>query len=76
VITSANSNLQAANDSAVFQQDSPALSFLDIDAAARNIRKMADYFRGKKASLRPHVKVHKQIAAGAKGITVASVKPK
>lgn len=79
---SANSNLRAANDSAyaVFQQDSPALSFLDIDAAARNIRKMADYFRGK-ASLRPHIMVHKspflahkQVTAGA--ITVASVKPK
>ncbi len=49
-----------------------------MDAAERNIKKMADYFRGKRAKLRPHVKVHKspllaqkQIAAGARGITCA-----
>ena len=41
---------------------------------------MAEYFRDKKAHLRPHVKVHKspflahrQIAAGAKGITCAKI---
>lgn len=59
--------------------DTPAL-LLDMDAAERNIEKMATYFRGTSASLRPHVKVHKspwlaqkQIDAGAKGITVAKV---
>lgn len=59
--------------------DTPAL-LLDIDAAERNIEKMAAYFRGTSASLRPHVKVHKspwlaqkQIDAGARGITVAKV---
>jgi len=51
-----------------------------MDAAERNIARMAEYFRGTKASLRPHTKVHKspwlaqkQIDAGAKGITVAKV---
>jgi D-serine deaminase-like pyridoxal phosphate-dependent protein len=51
-----------------------------MDAAERNIEKMASYFRGKKATLRPHAKVHKSpflaqklIDAGAKGITVAKV---
>lgn len=41
---------------------------------------MAEYFRGKKAHLRPHVKVHKspliahkQIRAGARGITCAKI---
>ena len=59
--------------------DTPAL-LLDMDAAERNIKRMAAYFRGTSASLRPHVKVHKspwlaqkQIDAGAKGITVAKV---
>ncbi|MGD0636509.1 MAG: DSD1 family PLP-dependent enzyme [Nitrososphaerales archaeon] len=59
--------------------DTPAL-LLDMDAAERNIEKMAAYFRGKKAALRPHAKVHKSpflaqklIDAGAKGITVAKV---
>lgn len=61
------------------QCDTPAL-LLDMDLAERNIRRMADYFRGKKAVLRPHVKVHKspflafrQIDAGAKGITCAKI---
>lgn len=61
------------------QCETPSL-LLDIEAAERNIRRMADYFRGKKASLRPHVKVHKspflaqkQIAAGARGITCATI---
>jgi D-serine deaminase-like pyridoxal phosphate-dependent protein len=59
--------------------DTPAL-VLDMDVAERNIERMGQYFRGKKAHLRPHVKVHKspllahkQIAAGAQGITCAKV---
>ena len=59
--------------------DTPAL-VLDIEVAERNIRRMGEYFRGKKAHLRPHVKVHKspflahkQIAAGAMGITCAKL---
>jgi D-serine deaminase-like pyridoxal phosphate-dependent protein len=59
--------------------DTPAL-VLDIEIAERNIARMSEYFRGKKAHLRPHVKVHKspflaqkQIAAGAHGITCAKV---
>jgi D-serine deaminase-like pyridoxal phosphate-dependent protein len=61
------------------QCDTPEL-ILDLPAAERNIKKMADYFFGKSASLRPHIKVHKspslakkQIEAGAKGITCAKV---
>jgi len=41
---------------------------------------MSEFFQGKKAHLRPHVKVHKspflahkQIAASAKGITCAKI---
>lgn len=60
--------------------DTPAL-MLDMDALERNISRMADYFRGKKVKLRPHVKnhkspfiAHKQLKAGAKGITCATMK--
>lgn len=59
--------------------DTPAL-ILDLDAMERNIAKMAEYFKGKQARLRPHVKVHKcpviahrQLKAGAIGITCAKV---
>ena len=59
--------------------DTPTL-VLDIEAAERNIARMSEYFRGKKAHLRPHTKVHKspfiarkQIVAGAHGITCAKV---
>ena len=59
--------------------DTPAL-LLDLEALDRNIQRMGNYFRGRKASLRPHVKVHKspfiahkQLRAGAKGITCAKV---
>jgi len=51
-----------------------------MDIAERNIARMGEFFHGKKAHHRPHVKVHKsaylarkQIAAGAKGITCAKV---
>jgi len=61
------------------EYDTPAL-MLDIEAAERNIQKMAEYVRRKNVNLRPHVKVHKspflaqkQIAAGAQGITCAKV---
>ena len=63
----------------VQEYDTPAL-VLDIEAAERNIKRMGEYFRGKKVHLRPHVKVHKspflahkQIAAGAQGITCAKL---
>ena len=59
--------------------DTPAL-VLDVDVLERNIARMAEYLRGRKSKIRPHVKVHKspvlakkQIAAGAIGITVAKV---
>jgi len=59
--------------------ETPAL-LLDIEAAEFNIRKMADWYRDKKCNLRPHIKTHKlpliahkQIAAGAIGITCAKL---
>ena len=59
--------------------DTPAL-LLDMNAAERNINKMARFFADKKCKLRPHVKTHKlpligqmQIAAGAIGITCATL---
>jgi D-serine deaminase-like pyridoxal phosphate-dependent protein len=63
----------------VQEYDTPAL-IVDIDVVDRNIKRMGEYFRGKKVHLRPHVKVHKspyfahkQIAAGAQGITCAKL---
>jgi len=57
----------------------PAL-LLDIDAVDRNIAKMAAFFRPRPCQLRPHVKTHKspfiahrQIRAGAIGITCAKL---
>ena len=54
--------------------DTPAL-LLDLDILEANIKKMADFFRGRTTKLRPHVKTHKcpaiahkQIAAGCQGI--------
>jgi len=59
--------------------DTPALC-LDIAAAEANIRRMADYFKGSPVRLRPHSKTHKcpmlahkQLAAGAIGITCAKL---
>src|SRR5512134_2230569 len=60
--------------------DTPAL-LLDWPAAQRNLRKMADFFRGRPAQLRPHFKNHKcpelarrQLDAGsAVGITCAKL---
>ncbi|MGQ9628936.1 MAG: DSD1 family PLP-dependent enzyme [bacterium] len=59
--------------------DTPAL-IIDLDAMERNISKMADFFDGVEANLRPHVKTHKtpilahkQIAAGAIGVTCAKL---
>jgi D-serine deaminase-like pyridoxal phosphate-dependent protein len=57
----------------------PAL-VLDIDAANRNISRMAEWLAGQPARLRPHVKVHKvpqlaalQVRAGAVGVATATV---
>ena len=54
---------------------------LDRSASDRNLRKMADFFRGRKCQLRPHFKNHKcvtlarrQLAAGsAVGMTCAKL---
>lgn len=60
--------------------DTPAL-LLDLDAMERNLHKMAAYFDTTPADLRPHVKLHratpilahKQLAAGAIGVTCAKL---
>lgn len=59
--------------------ETPAL-VLDIGAAERNIRRMAERFAGRAVRLRPHVKTHKtpilahkQLAAGAIGVTCAKL---
>jgi D-serine deaminase-like pyridoxal phosphate-dependent protein len=63
----------------VDQIDTPAL-LVDLEALERNIQKMADFFGGRPAALRPHSKTHKcpeialrQLRAGAIGITCAKV---
>ncbi len=59
--------------------DTPAL-LLDLRLLEHNIRAMASFISGTRAYLRPHVKAHrtpmiahKQMEAGAKGITCAKV---
>ena len=59
--------------------DTPAL-LIDLDKMEANIQTMANYFRTVNAALRPHVKTHKtpiiahkQIAAGAIGVTCAKL---
>jgi D-serine deaminase-like pyridoxal phosphate-dependent protein len=59
--------------------DTPAL-LIDLDVMEGNIARMADFFSGVEANLRPHVKTHKspilahkQIAAGAIGVTCAKL---
>ena len=59
--------------------DTPAL-IIDLEAMESNIKLMADYFVGRPATLRPHFKTHKcpiiahkQIEAGASGITCAKL---
>lgn len=59
--------------------DTPAL-LIDLDKMESNIQTMADYFTTVNAMLRPHLKTHKtpmlahkQIAAGALGITCAKL---
>ena len=59
--------------------DTPAL-LIDLDKMEANIQTMADYFATVNANLRPHVKTHKtpiiahkQIAAGAIGVTCAKL---
>ena len=61
------------------QIETPAL-LIDLDIFEQNIRIMADYMKDKKAKLRPHYKTykcpiisHKQINAGAKGVTCATL---
>ena len=59
--------------------DTPAL-LIDLDKLDVNIQKMADYFQTVHAELRPHLKTHKtpiiahkQIKAGAIGVTCAKL---
>ena len=59
--------------------ETPAL-VLDLDLMEKNIKRMSEYFRGRRAKLRPHVKNHKtpiialkEIDAGAVGVAVAKL---
>ncbi|RJP24050.1 MAG: DSD1 family PLP-dependent enzyme [Candidatus Abyssobacteria bacterium SURF_5] len=59
--------------------DTPAL-LIDLDKMERNIQKMAEFFDKQQAELRPHTKTHKcpvlahkQLRAGAHGITCAKL---
>ena len=59
--------------------DTPAL-LIDLDIMEANIQKMADFFKTVNADLRPHTKTHKtpiiahkQIEAGAIGVTCAKL---
>ena len=61
------------------QIETPAL-LIDLDNLDYNIRIMADYFKHRSPKLRPHFKTdkclaiaHKQISAGAKGMTCAKL---
>jgi len=61
----------------LYDLDTPAL-VIDTDVMQRNLRRMADYAREHRLSLRPHTKTHKipalgriQLALGAVGLTVA-----
>ena len=65
--------------SKVDELDTPIL-LLDLDLMEENIKKMGEVFRGMPASIRPHAKTHKtpiiahkQLDAGAIGITCAKV---
>ena len=62
------------------QIPTPAL-LVDLDAMESNLRRMADFFAGKPAKLRPHFKNHKapllawkQLRLGAIGMTCATVR--
>ncbi|RJP75428.1 MAG: DSD1 family PLP-dependent enzyme [Candidatus Abyssobacteria bacterium SURF_17] len=62
-----------------YEIDTPAL-VIDLDKMDRNIRKMADFFEKHSSNLRPHTKTHKcpilahkQLQAGARGITCAKL---
>jgi D-serine deaminase-like pyridoxal phosphate-dependent protein len=60
--------------------DTPAL-LLDLRALEHNLRVMQAYFAGSRVALRPHVKLHRatpalahrQLAAGARGLTCAKL---
>src|SRR5690606_19590639 len=61
------------------QLNTPAL-ILDLETLERNIRTVADYARGARINVRPHMKCHKsveiarrQIAAGAVGVCCATI---
>jgi D-serine deaminase-like pyridoxal phosphate-dependent protein len=62
------------------EMDTPAL-LIDLDVMEKNISAMARFFKGKKASLWPHIKVHrtpmlahKQVESGAGGICCQKVR--
>ncbi len=70
---------QAVVGRRVEELDTPAL-LVDLDAFEHNLALMARFFAGRPSHLRPHTKTHKcpaiahrQLAAGARGVTCAKV---
>ncbi len=68
-----------ADPTSLWELPTPAL-VVDRDAMESNLRKMADFYQGKTAALRPHTKTHKcpilarkQMELGAMGICAAKV---
>lgn len=66
-------------NSSLEEIDTPSL-IIDLDVMEHNIKTMADFFKTTPSSLRPHVKTHKcpiiahkQIKAGARGVTCAKL---
>jgi D-serine deaminase-like pyridoxal phosphate-dependent protein len=64
---------------ALAQLDTPAV-LVDVDRVDANIERMASFMRARGIALRPHAKTHKsvevarrQLAAGAIGLTVATI---
>jgi D-serine deaminase-like pyridoxal phosphate-dependent protein len=71
--------IRLADPMSLWDLPTPAL-VVDLDAMEGNLRKMADFYRNKKANIRPHAKTHKcpniakrQMELGAVGICTAKV---
>ena len=73
--------IEGCGPTRVFKADLPTPALLvDLDLLEANIRTMADHCRREGCQIRPHAKTHKcpaiarrQIAAGARGISTATV---
>jgi D-serine deaminase-like pyridoxal phosphate-dependent protein len=76
---SGSESLPLPDAKTIWELPTPAL-LVDLEAMEANLKKMADFYRPKKAKLRPHGKTHKcpilakkQIELGAVGVCAAKV---